>query len=80
MYTISAVHQVDRNLSFYTNYAMTVNTGNDHYDLGAGGHGITTDCHSSSTGVSASGGLDSGPQCWSGSTLEGLSVGMNYRY
>jgi len=80
MYTISATHQVDRNLSFYGNWAETRNKGNDHYDLGAGGHGITTDCHSSTNGVPANGGFDGAPQCWAGSTLEGLSLGMGYRF
>jgi len=80
MYTIAGIHQVDRNLSFYANYAMTVNNGNAHYDLGAGGHGITTDCHNSSISTPASGGLNSNPQCWGGTTLQGFSVGMRYRF
>lgn len=80
MYTINGIHQVDRNLSFYANYAVTVNHGNDHYDLGAGGHGVTTDCHASSYNVPASGGVDSAPQCWGGTTLQGISVGMRYRF
>ena len=25
--------------------ALTLNHGNAHYDLGAGGRGVTTDCH-----------------------------------
>jgi predicted porin len=80
MYTINGTHQVDRNLSFYADYAVTVNHGNDHYDLGAGGHGVTTDCHASSYNVPASGGVDSAPQCWAGTRLAGLSVGMKYRF
>ncbi len=84
MYTITGTHQVDRNLSFYANYAMTVNNGNAHYDLGAGGHGITTDCHDSGTatsgGISANGGITGTPSCWGGSHIQGVSVGMRYRF
>jgi predicted porin len=84
MYTITGTHQVDRNLSFYANYAMTVNNGNSHYDLGAGGHGITTDCHDSGTstsgGISANGGITGTPSCWGGNRIQGISVGMRYRF
>jgi len=85
MYTIVGTHQVDRNLSFYANYAATINNGNAHYDLGAGGHGITTDCHDSgvsgtNTGASANGGITGGPQCWGGTHIQGFSVGMRYRF
>ena len=84
MYTVSGTHQVDKNLSFYGNYAMTVNNGNAHYDLGAGGHGVTTDCHDAggpaSSAIPASGGVNSSPQCWGGATLQGVSVGMKYRF
>jgi hypothetical protein len=84
MYTITGTHQVDRNLSFYANYAMTVNNGNAHYDLGAGGHGITTDCHdsglASGSGAQANGGITGNPQCWGGNHIQGISVGMRYRF
>lgn len=80
MYTISGTHQMDRNLSIYANYAITQNNGNAHYDLGAGGHGVTTDCHASGPNIPASGGLDSAPQCWGGTTLQGVTVGMKYRF
>jgi hypothetical protein len=85
MYTIAGTHQVDRNLSFYANYAMTANNGNAHYDLGAGGHGITTDCHDSgisgsNTGAQANGGITGAGQCWGGTRIQGFSVGMRYRF
>jgi predicted porin len=86
MYTIALVHQVDRNLSFWGNWADTVNHGNAHYDLGAGGHGIKTDCHDSgysatSSGAPANGGVSgSNPQCWGGNHLQGFSLGMKYRF
>jgi len=86
MYTMSLIHQVDRNLSFYANYAATINNGNAHYDLGAGGHGITTDCHDSgisagAVGAPANGGVSgANPQCWGGTNIQGISVGMRYRF
>jgi predicted porin len=85
MYTIALVHQVDRNLSFWGNWADTVNHGNAHYDLGAGGHGIKTDCHDSgssvtNTGAPANGGITGNPQCWGGNHLMGFSLGMKYRF
>jgi predicted porin len=84
MYTIALVHQVDRNLSFWGNWADTVNHGNAHYDLGAGGHGIKTDCHDSGNaalgGAPANGGITGNPQCWGGNHLMGFSLGMKYRF
>jgi hypothetical protein len=41
-----------------------------HYDLGASGHGITTDCHD---------GAPSGV-CFAGSTLQAFSLGMTYNF
>jgi len=84
MYTITGIHQVDRNLSFYLNYAATINNGNAHYDMGAGGHGVTTDCHdaglASGGGAQANGGITGGGQCWGGNHIQGASIGMRYRF
>ena len=38
-------HHFDKNLYGYLDWADTVNDGNAHYDMGAGGRGVTTDCH-----------------------------------
>ena len=38
-------HKLDKQLTVYFDAAETVNDGNAHYDIGAGGHGIKTDCH-----------------------------------
>ncbi len=78
MYTIAAIHQVDKNMSYYANYATTVNTSETHYDLGAGGHGITTDCHDASGGIGS--GPLANPHCWAGGKLQGVSLGMNYKF
>lgn len=79
MLTLAMKHQVDRNLSYYANYATTINQADAHYDLGAGGRAVTTDCHDASnpdqTGFDPNGG---GPRCWAGGRLQGVSVGMKY--
>jgi hypothetical protein len=80
MYTIAGIHQIDRNLSFYANYALTVNNAAAHYDLGAGGHGITTDCHDAGGSISANGGVSGNPACYTGTKIQGISVGMRYRF
>jgi hypothetical protein len=80
MYTIALIHQVDRNLSFYTNYAITENGPAAHYDLGAGGHGYYVDCHDAGGPISASGTIDSGPNCWTGTKIQGFTAGMKYRF
>ena len=78
MFTLAAIHQVDSNLAFYADYAVTINGANAHYDLGAGSHGVTTDCHDA--GPDAAGNYFSNPHCWAGGRLEGISVGTRYRF
>jgi predicted porin len=81
MYSFAALHQVDRNLSFYANYAMTLNGPAAHYDLGAGGHGYYVDCHDAGGIIPAGGAMGvSSPNCWTGAKLQALSVGMKYRF
>jgi predicted porin len=81
MYTALWRHQVDRNLSYYATIAETVNHQFAHYDLGAGGRSVTTDCHDASnpdtSGFDPNGGA---PKCWAGATLKGVSVGMKYTF
>jgi predicted porin len=72
MYTIAYRHFLDKRTSWYTNYATTVNNSGAHYDLGAGGRGVTTDCHD--------GGDANTMHCYAGGTLQGISVGMNYKF
>jgi predicted porin len=72
MYTIAYRHFFDKQTSWYANYATTVNHDAAHYDLGAGGRGVTTDCHD---------GADSNSMhCFAGGKLQGISVGMNYKF
>ena len=81
MFTIAFKHAVDRNLNWYLDYATTHNKPFAHYDLGAGGRSVTTDCHDASnvdtTGFDPHSGA---PRCWTGGRLQAFSVGMNYRF
>ena len=81
MYTVAWKHQVDKNFQYYVDYAVTANHADAHYDLGAGGRGVTTDCHDASnpdaTGFDPNGGA---PRCWAGGRLQGASVGMRYTF
>jgi predicted porin len=79
LYTLAWKHQVDKNFSTYVDYAMTANHASAHYDLGAGGRGVTTDCHDASnpdsSGFDPNGGA---PHCFAGGKLQGVSAGMKY--
>ncbi len=44
MYTIGYKHHFDKQSNWYAVYARQANKAGGHYDLGASGHGITTDC------------------------------------
>ncbi len=77
MLTANYKHKFGSNLTWYTAVAATINGPAAHYDLGAGGHGVTTDCHSA---FGASGGLVSQPHCWVGPTLAGVSTGLQWRF
>ena len=87
MYTIAWKHLLDRSTTIYVDWAMTVNHVDAHYDLGAGGH-LTTDCHDASqqaafdpTANGGAGGVTgNGPHCFAGGRLQGVSVGLNYRF
>src|SRR5580692_7690935 len=77
MLTANYKHKFGPNLTWYTAVAATFNGPSAHYDLGAGGHGITTDCHSA---YEATGGLASNPHCWTGPILAGISTGLQWRF
>jgi hypothetical protein len=77
MLTAAYKHMYSENLTWYTNVAATFNGPSAHYDLGAGGRGVTTDCHDASN---ASGGINSAPQCWTGTTLVGISTGLQWKF
>ena len=79
MYTLAWKHQLDKNMSIYANWAETINHALAHYDLGAGGRGVTTDCHdASTTDTSGTDPAAGAPRCWAGGRLKGVSLGMKY--
>jgi predicted porin len=81
MLTFAYKHAVDRNLTWYMNYATTRNKPFAHYDLGAGGRSVTTDCHDATNTDTL--GFDphpNAPRCWTGGHLQAISIGMNYRF
>jgi predicted porin len=88
MYSVAWRHAIDKSLTLYADWAMTVNHADAHYDLGAGGHGVTTDCHDSSplaafdpTANNGNGGVTGdGPHCFAGGRLQGVSAGVNYKF
>jgi predicted porin len=78
MVTASWKHKFSDNLTWYSAVAATFNGPSAHYDLGAGGRGVTTDCHDAS---GADGGNVFGnPHCFAGTTLVGVSTGLQYRF
>ncbi len=79
MYTIAWWHKLDKQLTWYFDAADTVNDGNAHFDMGAGGHGIKTDCHDATHPLF----IDyssAGPTTWGGCHIIGVSTGMNYKF
>ena len=79
MYTIAWKHHFDKQLYWYFDAAETVNDGNAHYDLGAGGRGVTTDCHDGTTQpfIDYS---SAGPTTWGGCHPIGVSTGLHYTF
>ena len=77
MLTAAYKHKYSDNLTWYTTVAATFNGPDAHYDLGAGGRAVTTDCHDA---TGASGGLTAGPHCWTGTTLVGVSTGLQWKF
>jgi len=79
MYTIAWKHKLDKQLYWYVDSALTINHGNAHYDLGAGGRGLTTDCHDG-TNTIITDGSSAGPTTWGGCREMGFSTGLNYKF
>jgi len=77
MYTAAYKHKLSDNLIWYTTGAATVNGPSAHYDLGAGGRGVTTDCHDANA---ASGGMFGNTHCFTGTMLLGASTGLQWRF
>ena len=79
MYTVNWTHKLDKQLSIYFDAADTVNDGNAHYDIGAGGHGLKTDCHDA-THFAFVDYSSAGPTTWGGCHELGISTGVNYKF
>jgi hypothetical protein len=58
---------------------LTLNHGNAHYDLGAGGRGLTTDCHDGPNAI-VTDYSSAGPTTWGGCCLQGFSTDLNYKF
>ena len=68
MYTLMYKHHWDKRANWYAVYAMQKNGPGGHFDLGSSGHGLTTDCK------------DAAGNCFTGETLQGVSVGLQYSF
>jgi len=68
MYTVGYKHHFDKQSNWYAVYARQANKTGAHYDLGSSGHGITTDCKDAAGG------------CFTGETLQAVSVGWMYSF
>jgi predicted porin len=77
MVTAEWKHKFSENLIWYNVVAATFNGPSAHFDLGAGGRSVTTDCHDA---TAAQGGLFGNPVCWTGTTLVGVSTGLQWRF
>lgn len=77
LYTVAYRHRIGDGLEIYANWAETLNDPYAHYDLGAGGRAVTTDCHDASD---AAGDQLSDPHCWAGGHLKAFSTGLDKRF
>src|SRR5205814_9687898 len=68
MYSVGYKHHFDRRTNWYAVYARQANHAGAHYDLGASGHGITTDCKDALGG------------CFGGQTIQAVSLGWMYSF
>ncbi len=86
LYTFAYKHPVNKFVSLYADYALTENHPQAHYDLGAGGRSMTTDCHDgtppanidlTTTSPTITG---TGPHCYAGGHIQGFSGGIDFRF
>lgn len=79
MISFAYKHSFDKQLYWYADIAETINNGNAHYDLGAGSHGIKTDCHDGTT-TPIIDYTSAGNTTWGGCRPKAISVGVNYKF
>ncbi|HKV99174.1 MAG TPA: porin [Vicinamibacterales bacterium] len=68
MFAIGYKHHFDKQANWYAVFARQNNSSQSHFDLGASGHGITTDCH------------DAAGTCFTGGKIQGASIGAQYNF
>jgi predicted porin len=76
-------HKLSPNLTWYSDVAAIFNGPSAHYALGAGGvRGVSTDCHDASDTDGNYGAYDGapGPACFTGTTIVGVSTGIQWRF
>ncbi len=78
LFSAALKYQATKKLGVYLSWAMTANGPAAHYDLGAGGRAVATDCHDAF--AAAGGVVGSDPHCWAGGTLMGVSLGANWKF
>ena len=79
MYTIAWKHKIDKQLYWYADWAETINSANAHYDIGAGGRGLTTDCHDGTNTINVDY-SSLGNTTWGGCHPQGISTGLNFKF
>jgi predicted porin len=79
MFAVGIKWALDKALYFYIDGAATFNHGNSHYDIGAGGRGLTTDCHDGTNTV-VTDFSSAGPTTWGGCHVAGVSTGVNFKF
>ena len=79
MVTAAYWHKFDKQLTWYFNFADTTNDGNAHFDIGAGSHGIKTDCHDA-THTPITDYTSAGNTTWGGCHPIGFSTGLNFKF
>ena len=77
LYAAAYRHRIGEGMEIYLGYAEALNDRYAHYDLGAGGRGVTTDCHDASDAASNE---YSNPHCWAGGHLKAVSLGLDKRF
>jgi len=78
LFSAALKYRASDSLGLYLGWGFTANSPFAHYDLGAGGRSVATDCHDASD---AAGGLvGSNPHCWTGGQLAGASAGLNWKF
>ncbi len=77
MFTVAFRHRLAEGLTAYAAWAGEFNGPYGHFDLGAGGRGVTADCHDASDAI---GDENSDPHCWAGGHLKAISLGLDKRF